>query len=123
MTTGTFSGNATFGTSTLASRGGSDVFVLKMNTNGLIQWAKQAGSSSNDNVESISHNGAGGAYITGAHGFETILTPFTLTGKGGDDFYMARVLDIAQNDFLKCSCSTICTRIQTNLCNNCKYRF
>ena len=98
MTTGTFSGNATFGTSSLASRGGSDVFVLKMNTNGLIQWAKQAGSSSNDNVESISHNGAGGAYITGAHGFETILTPFTLTGKGGDDFYMARVLDIAQND-------------------------
>lgn len=98
MTTGTFSGTTTFGTSSLASRGGSDVYVLKMNKNGVIQWAQQAGSTSNDNVESISNNGAGGAYITGAHGIETILTPFTLNGRGGDDFYMARVLDIAQND-------------------------
>ena len=98
MTTGTFSGNATFDATTLTSRGGTDVYVLKLYTSGSIQWAQQAGSSSNDNVESISNNGSGSAYITGAHGFETTLTPFTLTGRGGDDFYMARILDIAQND-------------------------
>ena len=98
MTTGTFSGNATFDATTLTSRGGTDVYVLKLHTSGSIQWAQQAGSSSNDNVESISNNGSGSAYITGAHGFETTLTPFTLTGRGGDDFYMARILDIAQND-------------------------
>ena len=98
MTTGTFSGNATFGGTTLTTRGGTDVYVLKLDASGAIQWAQQAGSSSNDNVESISNNGSGSAYITGAHGFETNLTPFTLTGRGGDDFYMARILDIAQND-------------------------
>lgn len=98
MTTGTFSGTAIFGASTLVSKGGTDVYVLKVNASGTVQWAQQAGSTSDDNVESISNNGAGSAYITGAHGFETTLMPFTLTGRGGDDFYMARILDIAQND-------------------------
>ncbi len=106
MTTGIFSQTVSFGNNALTSRGGTDVYVAKMNANGNAQWVKQAGSTSDDNVESISHNGAGGAVITGSHGFETILTPFTLTGKGSDDFYMARVLDIAQNDLAVMSINT-----------------
>jgi len=107
MTTGIFSGTVSFGSTTLSSRGGSDVFVAKMNANGNTQWVKQAGSTSDDNVESISNNGGGGALITGSHGFETILEPFTLTGKGSDDFYMARILDIAQNDLAVISINTL----------------
>ena len=98
MTTGMFSGTTSIDNFSLSSNGGTDVFVSKMNANGIAQWVKQAGSASDDNVESISNNGFGGAIITGGHGFETVLAPFTLTGKGGDDFYMARILDIAQND-------------------------
>lgn len=106
MTTGIFSGTVSFGNNALTTRGGTDVYVAKMNAIGNAQWVKQAGSTSDDNVESISHNGAGGAVITGSHGFETILSPFTLTGKGSDDFYMARVLDIAQNDLAVLSINT-----------------
>ena len=106
MTTGVFSETVSFGASSLTSVGGSDIYVAKLNANGNTQWVKQGGSTSDDNAEAISHNGAGGAVITGSHGFETILSPFTLTGKGSDDFYMARVLDIAQNDLAVISINT-----------------
>ena len=49
IVTGNFEGIGTFDNLTLTSTGGTDVFVLKLNTNGTTLWARNFGSSSDCN--------------------------------------------------------------------------
>jgi hypothetical protein len=63
--TGTFSGNATFGSTTLSSVGETDIFVAKLSSNGNWLWAKKAGGINDDSSWSIDVDENHNCYITG----------------------------------------------------------
>jgi hypothetical protein len=64
---GVFRGTATFGTTTLNAAGGNidDVFVMKLDANGNVLWAKQIGSSGDDTGRGIAADASGNVYVTG----------------------------------------------------------
>jgi hypothetical protein len=67
--TGNFSGTTSFnpaGGGTLTSAGGYDVFVSKLNTNGIFQWAVKAGGTGNDLAKGIAVSVFGDVFITGS---------------------------------------------------------
>ncbi|KOO32723.1 pkd domain-containing protein [Chrysochromulina tobinii] len=76
LVSGYFSGNASFGSTSLASRGTEDAFVMHVTASGAIDWAVQAGDHGMlaDHIDSgtfhdpgygIAHDGEGGAFLTG----------------------------------------------------------
>lgn len=65
--TGGFDGTRTFGNTTLTSVGGTDVFLLKMTTDGVIQWAISGGSDEDDWANGVGTDSLGHVYITGEH--------------------------------------------------------
>jgi hypothetical protein len=52
-TTGTFEGTKDFGNTTLTSQGGSDIFIIKQDAEGEIEWVKQMGGQGNDGATDI----------------------------------------------------------------------
>jgi hypothetical protein len=62
--TGSFTGSATFGTTTLTSLGDLDVFVAKLDADGSILWVRQFGGVYTDHGNDVATDGAGNAYIT-----------------------------------------------------------
>jgi hypothetical protein len=65
LVTGYFSGQASFGSTSLTSRGSTDAFVMHVTASGAIDWAVQAGGESATSSRGIAHDGAGGALVTG----------------------------------------------------------
>jgi hypothetical protein len=64
--TGYFSLTASFNGTSLSSMGSSrDIFVAKCNTNGVFQWAKQAGGTGTDEGRGITVDGSRNSYATG----------------------------------------------------------
>ena len=56
LVTGWFSGVASFGSTSLESRGDLDVFVMHVTASGAIDWAVQAGGTSFDQSNGIAHS-------------------------------------------------------------------
>ncbi|MCB0401130.1 MAG: T9SS type A sorting domain-containing protein [Flavobacteriales bacterium] len=100
---GTFSGTADFdpgiGTVNYTSTN-YDIFILKLDTNGTYQWAKQIGSGYTDNGFSISTDNNANLYITGSFGLTVDFDPgtgtFNMTSNGGLDAYLVK-LDVNGN--------------------------
>ncbi len=66
--TGSFAGQATFGTNLLNSSGGygfDDVYLIKYNAAGNVLWANRAGGSDKEFGRAIRLDGAGGVYVAG----------------------------------------------------------
>jgi hypothetical protein len=82
--TGEFSSNATFGTSTLTSAGGSDIFLCKVGPTGTSLWAQRAGGSDGDAGVSVAVD-AGGNPVVGGR-YDAAFTPTTDFSR----FYVAR---------------------------------
>jgi len=76
---GTYVGAATFGTTTLPVLGQTDLYVAKLNNNGIWQWAVHAGGTSYDYAKKIAVDSSGNAYITGTT-HEGSFGPFLLSG-------------------------------------------
>lgn len=64
-TTGYFTGTATFGNTTLTANGISDIFVAKINSFGVYQWAVKGGDGGSDRGLAIACDGSGNSYVTG----------------------------------------------------------
>jgi hypothetical protein len=64
-TTGGFVGTMTLGSTTLTSKGGTDGFVAKLNTNGKFLWSRSMGSAGDDWAGGLAVDAAGNAYNTG----------------------------------------------------------
>ena len=62
--TGYFSGSVAFGSTTLVSAGGQDIFLAKYDNTGSFQWAKRAGGTSGDVAYGVVVSGSD-VYITG----------------------------------------------------------
>ncbi len=66
--TGSFGSTANFGGVSLASAGGSDVFVAKLSGGtGSVVWAYRMGGVGDDLGEGIAVDGLGNVYVTGVH--------------------------------------------------------
>ncbi|MEO8147147.1 MAG: T9SS type A sorting domain-containing protein [Bacteroidia bacterium] len=64
--TGFFQSNSiSFGSTTLNNAGASDVFIAKYNSGGVLIWAQSGGGTGEDQVNGISTDAAGNAFITG----------------------------------------------------------
>ena len=91
--TGTFYSTTTFGSITLTNASGYDVFVVKYNSAGAVQWATSAGGG-NDFGLAITTDAAGNVYATGVFASATInfgsvtLTNNAIAGTG--DIYVVK---------------------------------
>ena len=81
--TGSFSGEASFGSTSLTSRGGYDAFVMHVTASGAIDWVIQAGGAFDDGGFGIAHDGAGVALVTGDFNGEASFGSKTLTTSKG----------------------------------------
>lgn len=83
---GYFTGNPTYGTSSLFSYGNSDILIIKTNNIGDVIWAKQAGGSGADRANSITTDASGNIYITGSFHNSATFGSITLIGQNKDVF-------------------------------------
>jgi hypothetical protein len=75
-----FSSNGVaFGT-TLANSGSSDIFIVKYNTNGIVQWVTRIASSGFDTAYGIATDSSGNIYICGQGGSSGAVTAFNSNG-------------------------------------------
>ena len=88
--TGSFGGEAAFGGVTLASRGGSDIFVARYDSDGLLDWAKQAGGASGDAGYGVSVDDSNNVYVTGAFQGQASFDGVTMTSEGSVNSFIAK---------------------------------
>jgi hypothetical protein len=90
--TGHFSGTVNFGNGNLTSAGGSDIFVAKYNSTGLLQWV-QKGGSNETNFEygyGIALDGSQNVYIVGSFRGTANFGGNSLTSAGDEDIFVAK---------------------------------
>jgi hypothetical protein len=88
--TGRFTATTIFGNITLTSVGISDVFIVKYNKSGIVQWAKNAGGTLNDIGKSIAIDSTGNIYITGFFSGTATFDNTTVTSAGKEDIFIAK---------------------------------
>lgn len=89
--TGYFRSNTSFGSSTITSKGSNDVFVAKINSSGVWQWATGAGSNSSDRPYDIALDSSGNSYVTGRYYNTGTFGSFKATAKGSEDIFVGKV--------------------------------
>jgi hypothetical protein len=93
---GEFSGNATFGGTTLTASGGTDAFIARYgDTNGW-SWAKKVGSTSTDVAMTVALDSSGNIFVGGRFSGSVAFGGTTLVSQGGMDAFVGK-LDSAGN--------------------------
>ncbi|MES2763174.1 MAG: SBBP repeat-containing protein [Bacteroidota bacterium] len=98
---GTLDFDPSAATYTLIAMGGStDMYVSKLDANGIFMWAKQIGGMGNDAPEGIAIDASGNIYTTGSYvstsDFDPGVSTYTLTPSGGTDIFVSK-LDASGN--------------------------
>ena len=92
LVAGTFKGSATFGATTLTSKGDQDMFVAKLSPGGdRWLWARSAGGKGYDLGRGVAVDAAGQVYVVGSFTDSMSLGATTLTSKGARDVFVARL--------------------------------
>ncbi len=90
--TGTFTGTATFGATTLTSTGApNDTFTAKVNADGTYAWATQSTGAGDDYSYSVSALSDGSSIITGFFSGSATFGATTLTSAGPDAAFTAKL--------------------------------
>lgn len=87
--TGYFQMNGIFGTDTLISSGGSDIFVAKYSLDGEIEWVRQAGGQGYDKGANITLDINENILIAGFFTGEAAFGDTTITSDGYRDIFIA----------------------------------
>ncbi len=90
----------TLGSFTLVNKGMEDVFIIKINSNGNVAWAKSYGSTLDDYATAISLTENENIYVTGVYKTDMIVGNDTLYNTGNqqkDDVFLLK-LDSAGNE-------------------------
>lgn len=89
--TGMFESAAYFGSYYIEGSGSYDIFVAKIDPNGVWQWAKQAGGVNYDDGEGITVDNEVNIYVTG--GFEDVafFDSDSVASYGGRDIFVAKL--------------------------------
>ncbi|MCK9335562.1 MAG: hypothetical protein M0Q99_09655, partial [Candidatus Cloacimonetes bacterium] len=83
---GSFKTTATFGSTTLVSSGLRDIFIAKLNGQGIWQWAVKAGGAGDDYANKIAVDNVGCSYVTGYYTGSALFGTTTLTSNNYDMF-------------------------------------
>ncbi len=79
--TGQFMSPVNFGCATLTSSGSNDMFITKLNSDGVCQWARKIGTSNLDNSRAICTDLNCNVFVTGySNGFNYILAKYDSLG-------------------------------------------
>lgn len=113
FTTGIFQGTVDLdpgaGNFTVASSGGSDIFISKLDATGNFMWAKTMGGLSADLAYAIDLDATGNIFVTGyfqgTSDFDPGSSTYTLTSAGGVDFFVVKI-DASGNFLWARSCGT-----------------
>ncbi len=89
--TGHFQGPVTFGNTNLTCEGGDDMFVAKLNTAGVWQWAIDSGGNSVDRGQGIAVQPNGNSYITGYFEGAVTFGNISLSSQGNKDVFISKV--------------------------------
>lgn len=89
-TTGYFTGTATFGAFSETTAGATDVFVVKTNALGAIEWLAKAGGTGVDRGLAIAANANGDCYITGFFSGTADFDGQSITSLGSQDVFIAK---------------------------------
>jgi len=84
--TGTFEGTGTFGTTTLTSSGGLDIFIEKRSHDGNFLWAVKAGGTQGEYPKAIATDLNGNIFVTGNFSGTATFGTQTITGNSIDVF-------------------------------------
>ena len=89
--TGSFYSTATFGSYSITSAGGFDIFVAKMDATGNWLWAVSAGASEWDFGCEITVDATGNSYVTGNFQGTATFGSYSITSAGDDDIFVAKM--------------------------------
>ena len=77
----------------LNTAGGRDIFIVKYDSHGTVQWARSAGSSTagqNESGQSIIYDGLGNIIITGFFVGNATFSSISINSSGGRDAFIAK---------------------------------
>ncbi len=89
--TGFFSETAIFGSTSLTSSGGWDIFVAKIDPNGDWLWATKAGSSDHEEGYGITIDASANCFVTGFFQDTINFNSYSLVSSGGTDIFVAKI--------------------------------
>ncbi len=90
---GYFDDMASFGTTTLLSSGGDDIFIAKLSSSKEWLWAKRAGGSGNDTGQSIAIDSEGNILVTGFYNDTADFGDLELSNESGANNFFLTKLD------------------------------
>ena len=88
--TGKFQDTAYFGSDSLVSNGYSDIFLAKYNSNGNLQWIKNAGGNDFDNGASLTEDENGNVYLTGHYRGTATFDSIIVSGNTSNNIFLAK---------------------------------
>lgn len=88
--TGYFANTVTLGSTTLASKGGKDIFVARLDPTGKVLWAKGFGHKWDDQGAAAVASAGGACTVTGSYHGNATFGAHTLTSAGGVDLFVVR---------------------------------
>ena len=89
--TGYFQGTVDFGNGDITASGGSDIFVLKLDSSGTFQWVYTAGGTGNDNGKGIAVDTDGNILLTGIFSQTVDFGGGTVSSEGEFDFFVLKL--------------------------------
>lgn len=88
---GGFSGNISFGVHTLNSVGSSDMFVVRLDSAGIVQWARRGGGTEPDAAAGVAIDSVlGDCIVVGSFQGTATFDTLEVTSVGGKDIFAAR---------------------------------
>ena len=88
---GYYQNTATFGSNTLQSKGGWDLFVAKLSSAGKLLWVTSGGDVKSEELGGLAVDESGNAHITGWFLGNTTLGSFALSSSAAQDLFVARI--------------------------------
>ncbi len=92
---GTYSGTANFGQMLTSSSSAADIFIVKLDYAGTLQWARSVGGDGVDSVSTLTVDGSGQIYLTGKVNGVADLDPGTgvlqQSGEVGDNAFLLKL--------------------------------
>ena len=89
--TGYFQETVNFGNGDITAAGGSDIFVLKLDSSGAFQWVYTAGGSGNDNGKGIAVDTDGNVLLTGIYSQTVDFGGGNVTSTGSFDIFVLKL--------------------------------
>ncbi len=82
----------TFDNITLSNAGNNDIFIVKYDSNGNVQWARTAGGTNNDYAYSVHIDGQNNVYVTGSFSSSNyVLGSSTYSTTGSNDVFIVKL--------------------------------